>query len=340
MMKSKWAVLVLLLLIIAPAFSADATIERTSPPAALPGTSIQVSLKIIPGGSFSSFDVAELVPSGWLITSWSIAGYPSESVQVDTRSRTYQGKVYNAYHWKLSAPISSEAVLTYSLSIPSSAQLDSTESFVTIWTSPSGFGSKDGSIRLAQPSEAATCGDGTCNGGDTCSSCPQDCGVCWTATCGDGTCSAGETCSSCAQDCGGCAPNQPGKSVGDMIFGTPESGPGLLQTYGIPIAILLGVVLVIFIIATIVRKMASSIEQRKLIEREMVEERKVRPQVSSSERELRETVMGKVTVRPVQTKRAVVGAAPELETTDRKIAVLKKSMIKISKLADDIGKGL
>jgi len=49
------------------------------------------------------------------------------------------------------------------------------------------------------------CGDGSCNGGETCSSCANDCGVCGPA-CGDGTCNGGETCGSCSQDCGTCAP--------------------------------------------------------------------------------------------------------------------------------------
>jgi len=47
------------------------------------------------------------------------------------------------------------------------------------------------------------CGDGSCNGGETCSSCSTDCGTCPpTLYCGDGTCNNGETCSSCSRDCG------------------------------------------------------------------------------------------------------------------------------------------
>jgi hypothetical protein len=51
-----------------------------------------------------------------------------------------------------------------------------------------------------------TCGDGTCNGTETCSSCPQDCGAC-PPSCGDGTCNGTETCSNCPQDCGACPPS-------------------------------------------------------------------------------------------------------------------------------------
>ncbi len=48
--------------------------------------------------------------------------------------------------------------------------------------------------------DGAGCGDGACNNGETSSTCPQDCGN--NAVCGDGTCAAGENAASCAQDCG------------------------------------------------------------------------------------------------------------------------------------------
>lgn len=47
---------------------------------------------------------------------------------------------------------------------------------------------------------AGCCGNGECNG-ETCDSCPNDCGAC---ACGDGTCNGGEDCGTCAQDCGPC----------------------------------------------------------------------------------------------------------------------------------------
>ena len=50
--------------------------------------------------------------------------------------------------------------------------------------------------------QATRCGDGTCNGGEMCSTCPSDC-MC-AARCGDGMCNGTETCRSCAGDCGAC----------------------------------------------------------------------------------------------------------------------------------------
>lgn len=51
---------------------------------------------------------------------------------------------------------------------------------------------------------APTCGDGTCDakGGEDCTSCALDCGLC--PTCPNKVCDVDETCTSCPQDCGGC----------------------------------------------------------------------------------------------------------------------------------------
>src|SRR5688572_2903217 len=51
---------------------------------------------------------------------------------------------------------------------------------------------------------AASCGDGTCNPNESCTTCEVDCGLC--AGCGDASCDAagGETCANCVVDCGVC----------------------------------------------------------------------------------------------------------------------------------------
>jgi len=50
-----------------------------------------------------------------------------------------------------------------------------------------------------------TCGDGTCNGNENCSTCEADCGACPPEPfCGDSSCNGVENCSTCEDDCGVC----------------------------------------------------------------------------------------------------------------------------------------
>lgn len=49
---------------------------------------------------------------------------------------------------------------------------------------------------------AGQCGNGLCDGFETCTSCPSDCKPC--PRCGDGSCNGVETCLSCSRDCGTC----------------------------------------------------------------------------------------------------------------------------------------
>lgn len=62
-----------------------------------------------------------------------------------------------------------------------------------------------GNVTLTVECQQPTgCGNGICNPGETCGTCPKDCGAC---ACGDGICQAGsEDCSSCGADCGVCLP--------------------------------------------------------------------------------------------------------------------------------------
>jgi hypothetical protein len=53
---------------------------------------------------------------------------------------------------------------------------------------------------VACDAAAPHCGDGTCDGVETCRMCPEDCGAC-PAVCGDSFCDPGETTASCPGDC-------------------------------------------------------------------------------------------------------------------------------------------
>jgi hypothetical protein len=59
-----------------------------------------------------------------------------------------------------------------------------------------------------RPPGAAYCGDGTCNGLETCALCPSDCSSsCPATTCGDFRCGGTETATSCPNDCVTCGPS-------------------------------------------------------------------------------------------------------------------------------------
>ena len=68
------------------------------------------------------------------------------------------------------------------------------------------------------------CGNGNCGFGESCSSCPQDCGEC-PDPCGDGTCVGEEDCESCEVDCGVC----PGPPDADED-GVPDDTDNCINT--------------------------------------------------------------------------------------------------------------
>ncbi len=76
---------------------------------------------------------------------------------------------------------------------------------------------------------APACGDGVCNGTETCSTCPVDCGVCPPA-CGDVVCNGTETCSTCPADCGACPTSL--YSVGGSLAGLASGNTLVLYDNG------------------------------------------------------------------------------------------------------------
>ena len=70
------------------------------------------------------------------------------------------------------------------------------------------------------------CGDGLCNGAETCGTCSIDCGVCpipdagTGPRCGDGLCNGAESCGTCASDCGACRVCGDGMCTGGETCGT------------------------------------------------------------------------------------------------------------------------
>lgn len=76
------------------------------------------------------------------------------------------------------------------------------------------YGNENTHLNIAKVS-GSVCGNGRCGSGETCASCPTDCGTC--PVCPDSVCSGSESCWSCAADCGACS------VCGDGICGQGES---------------------------------------------------------------------------------------------------------------------
>jgi hypothetical protein len=74
-----------------------------------------------------------------------------------------------------------------------------------VWTEPR-FENYD--IFMFTITPVASCGDGSCNGAETCATCPDDCQAC-PPVCGDGSCNGTEVCDICVADCGECEPPPP-----------------------------------------------------------------------------------------------------------------------------------
>jgi len=73
-------------------------------------------------------------------------------------------------------------------------------SCVETWRFETGclYGCLDGRC-LPEGGNEPYCGDGICNGDDTCENCPEDCAT--PSYCGDGTCDSDETYTTCPEDC-------------------------------------------------------------------------------------------------------------------------------------------
>jgi len=82
------------------------------------------------------------------------------------------------------------------------------------------------------------CGDGTCEAGEDCASCPGDCTCPVEPVCGDGSCEAGESKGTCCEDCG-CLD---GEACSDGACAAVETAAA-----GTPTSLILGAVLAIII---------------------------------------------------------------------------------------------
>ncbi len=104
-----------------------------------------------------------------------------------------------------SVEVASASLLTYDFSadVAAGVQTISVEFTNDYYNSPDDRNLIVASLTVGCPGTGPQCGDGACNGAETCSSCSQDCGAC--PTCNDGLQNGGET----GVDCGGSCPACP-----------------------------------------------------------------------------------------------------------------------------------
>ncbi len=341
----------LALLVILPIGAYSATVSGTlnGPDGILPGGRGQFSLELASDAPVLSFDIAVLVPSGWTITSWDAPGYKKSGIILEKRSRSYKGLSYEAYHWKVPEKLESKATFNFELSLPATASLGTVREISSIWTTPENFGTRNLNITVGSPSKK--CGDGSCSGDESCSSCPVDCGMCWQVSCGDSVCSSVESHSTCPKDCTA-QPTTTAKPSGWTIVITPETG-SFLETVGLILGAVVLIGLLILLIAIVLKgnrqapKSSPLDEARKEIKSPLAREQEealktavLIPAQANSEKSLKDQLKGNFDIKPVERGPAKAKVERPVETTEKKISLLKKAMLRIENIMDDIGKGL
>lgn len=206
------AVMIAMMFMVSAVYAAEVSVSKSFPSRVDPNGVLTVTFTISPGELISGFDLAELIPEGWTVSNWDVSGYQKSHVTQETRTQSYGGNTYAAYHWKFGNEFSSPVTFTYTLNVPVSS---GDYGFVSIWTYPGGFSSDSKTLSVAE-APTVVCGDGTCNGDETYQTCPSDCPApAPTVVCGDDTCEGDETYETCPADCP--APAQPTETSGVIV---------------------------------------------------------------------------------------------------------------------------
>ncbi|MBR9701204.1 hypothetical protein GOV11_05050 [Candidatus Woesearchaeota archaeon] len=221
MITKKTAVLVFLILLL-PMFASAASVTRHfNATAAFPEEILTVALEV--AGTTESNDymvIEEHPPAGWVIETLDGVAYtPSSdgSLRVLIIEGVTAGTIEDRmYVYTVRAPLFTTAVVTFS----GEYQFDDMLSTAAI--------GGESSIDVQTP---PTCGDDSCNGVESCNSCPQDCGACPLA-CMDGEDHDGDSLTDFPSD-PGCVASDDGDESdtsdydGDGCFDTDDDFPTL-----------------------------------------------------------------------------------------------------------------
>lgn len=140
-----------------------ASVLRSMPSRVSPGEDITVAFSISAEAG-KIFTLEDTVPEGWNLKSWEVTGAKETKDKINYRFA--EGKKHG---WSFT-PSSGSATITYVLSIPSNAALQS-YSFNAVYFDPSGFSKDDSSATV----RIITCGDNVCEGTENSDNCIADC---------------------------------------------------------------------------------------------------------------------------------------------------------------------
>ncbi len=129
-------------------FADDISVSKSMPSRVDPEGTLTTTYTITPTGTVTGFDMAELMPVDWEISSWDISGYSKDDIETSIQdSQEFMGSTYDGYHWEFTDDLTSAVTLTYTINVPvSSGNYD----FVSIYTYPGGFEKDENTLSVAE----------------------------------------------------------------------------------------------------------------------------------------------------------------------------------------------
>lgn len=136
-------------------------------------STVQITIKPV---SYESFDIAELLPVGWEISSWEASGNFSMVILEHTKT-SYLDSVREVYTWSSTGPTNQDIVITYTFTPRSVGTYNITT--VTTYSPPPGFDTEDMQVSVVSPKLLSECGNNICEAlyGETYITCSEDCGL-------------------------------------------------------------------------------------------------------------------------------------------------------------------
>jgi hypothetical protein len=158
----KLAIYLMTALLIA-ASALAASVSRSMPARADPGSVLTVTFYINDATANEAFAIEDKLPAGWTITDWSVTGAKEAKEQITIRFEPPK------YGWSFT-PSGSSATLSYTLTLPST---EGSYTFDAVWFDRNGQSRSTQALAV----RAVRCGDGVCESVENSDNCAADCPV-------------------------------------------------------------------------------------------------------------------------------------------------------------------